>query len=204
MKRQLLFVLLGMIFFAVIIGSVSVYLFTSNQASHLASSLSSRVAVATGLNGILQQTTYDESFLDPHDEALRITGASWQGVIEIQQRADPYVHLTALTAAGSQLEADCLTPTSAVGVQFWGDENDGWATVVVDDQYEWRGNILNFTGYVEISDLPLAAHTIRITALGEPGKVGGESHVTLAGISCRQRGPVSTILERIFLPWVAN
>ena len=124
MKRQLLFVLLGMIFFAVIIGSVSVYLFTSNQASHLASSLSSRVAVATGLNGILQQTTYDESFLDPHDAALRITGASWQGVIEIQQRADPYVHLTALTAAGSQLEADCLAPTSAVGVQFWGDENE--------------------------------------------------------------------------------
>ncbi len=204
MKRQLLFVLLGVLLFGVIVGSVSIYLFTPNATTQLASYLSSRVAFATGLNGILQQSAYDESFLDPHDQALRITGASWQGVIEIQQRADPSVHLTALTGAGSQLEADCLTPTTAIGVQFWGDENDGWATVVVDDEYEWRGNIWNFTEYIEVSELPLAAHTIRITALGEAGQEGGESHVTLAGISCRQRGPGSTILERILLPLIFN
>lgn len=202
LKKRLYLFLGTLLLVLLLVGAVGTYLLTNSEVEMVVSNLSNRVAVVVGVDDVLQQTAYDNLFLDPHGDALQIVGESWRGVTEIHQRADPYVHLLALTTSGSWLEANCVQPTHSVGVQFWGDGNDGWATLVVDGEYEWRGNVHEYKEYVEMTDLPLTSHTIRIEAVGEPGTPGGDVHVTLAGISCQQRGPGLSRIQQIFLPLI--
>ncbi len=208
MQRQWILLTGGIILVVAILGGGAFYwpstTATAPSLQRLASSLSNRIAVVTDVADLLHQTPYSDTFLDPHTESIEINGESWRGVTEIHQRADPYVHLVALTMPGSQLTATCAAPTSTIGVQFWGDENDGWVQVTVDDEYEWRGNTHDNKNYVEITDLPFAEHTVRIEALGDVGATGGGSHVTIAGISCQRLGPGGIINQRIFLPLIFN
>jgi hypothetical protein len=70
-----------------------------------------------------------------------------------------------------------------VGVQFWGDQNDGWARVLVDGTEVWRGSTYGTSGdpaagayvkYLEISGLATGAHTVRVECLGINGAGGGD------------------------------
>ena len=208
MKQQWILLIGGIVLIVASLGGGALYWMsttaTAPSLQRLAASLSNRISVVTDVPNVLERTPYGETFLDPHAAAIEISGESWRGVTEIHQRDDPYVHLVALTTPGSQLATTCAAPTSTIGVQFWGDENDGWAQVTVDGEYEWRGNTRNNKSYVEITDLPFAEHTVRIEALGDAGATGGGSHVTIAGISCQRLGPGSTVNQRIFLPLIFN
>ncbi len=204
MKKQIVVVAIGILIF-VLLGLIGLNL-VNMDAERLASSLTNRIAIVTDLDDVLIKTDYDATFLDPHDRAIQITGESWPGSTEIHQRVNPYVHLLGLTEKGSQLEVTCTEPTTTIGVQFWRDDNDGWAFIIVDDEYELERNVWNLKEYIEITDLPLRPHQIRVEAAGEPGHAGagGGIHVTVAGISCRQLGPGLNRMQMIFLPLIIN
>lgn len=62
-------------------------------------------------------------------------------------------------------------PATSIGIQIWGDDNDGLARVSVDGKIMWegdtRGQDANWPGgafvrYLAIDYLPLGAHTVRI------------------------------------------
>ena len=69
--------------------------------------------------------------------------------------------------AGSWIEARVNVETTEVGVQLWGDENDGWGRILVDDLEVWYGDASGtppnyFIKYLVISGLPLGTHVIRV------------------------------------------
>jgi hypothetical protein len=67
------------------------------------------------------------------------------------------------------------TNTTKLGVQLWGDGNDGWARVRVDGESLWTGNVYNSIMYLEISDLDPGSHTIRVECMGIKGyEMGGD------------------------------
>ena len=89
----------------------------------------------------------------------------------------------ALMEKGQWIEANIQANASNVGVQFWGDTNDGWGRVLVDGQEVWRGNTygsdVNYPGsafvkYLEISGLTPGTHTVRVENLGQVGAGGGD------------------------------
>ena len=101
---------------------------------------------------------------------------------------DPFV---ALTTTDQWVEGVCTTATAMVGVQFWGDENDGWARVLVDGVERWRGNTYGqspdlFVRFLSIRDLAPAPHVIRIEPLGQRGSnnPGSNIHVSVYAIVC--------------------
>jgi len=70
------------------------------------------------------------------------------------------------------------TAVDSVGIQFWGDTNDGWVRVLVDGAEKWRGSIYGsdddpFIRYLKMTNLGAGPHTIRVEALGDPGLGGG-------------------------------
>lgn len=92
-----------------------------------------------------------------------------------------YQEWVALQSAGSFIEARADSATS-VGVQFWGDQNDGVARVLVDGQLVWEGNTYGsdpnypgnaFVKYLKISGLPRGPHAIRVEHTGVVGAGGG-------------------------------
>jgi hypothetical protein len=111
---------------------------------------------------------------------IRDSGNLWRGGF-----------LVALMSPDQWIEAQCLDPAHTVGVQFWGDENDGWARIRVNGQEQWVGNTHGVAGnlfvrYVEISGFPADLHVVRVEArppLNAPPSGGdangGESGVEL-------------------------
>lgn len=84
----------------------------------------------------------------------------------------------ALRGPGTFVEASVLF-TGEVGVQFWGDTNDGLCRVLVDGQEVWKGDThgtdVNWPGgayvkYLYVSGLLPGPHTIRVEFVG-PGDV---------------------------------
>ncbi|MDD5095009.1 MAG: cohesin domain-containing protein [Dehalococcoidia bacterium] len=82
-----------------------------------------------------------------------------------------YYQWISLMGTGSWVEADTTISTATVGIQFWGDSNDGWATVYIDGSEAWKGNTHGtdgywpggaFVNYLEISGIPSTSHTIRV------------------------------------------
>ena len=71
------------------------------------------------------------------------------------------------------------TATTRVGVQLWGDGNDGWARVRVDGQSLWTGNVYNNIMYLDISDLEPGSHTIRVECMGIIGTEFGGDDVAM-------------------------
>lgn len=115
------------------------------------------------------------------------------------RRYDPVL---ALTSTDQWAEGVCMVPSTMVGVQFWGDENDGWARVLVDGTERWRGNTYGrapnlFVRFLEIRDLPAAPHVVRIEPVGQNGTAlpGGNIHVSVYAVICGL-----PVRSEIFLP----
>ncbi len=99
-----------------------------------------------------------------------------------------YHEWLALQEQAGWIEAVCNGPVSRVGVQFWGDSNDGGARVFVDSEALWRGNTYGtdtdgFVRWLEITNLPPGRHTVRVQATGRKG-LGGGSDVTVYFFGC--------------------
>jgi len=97
---------------------------------------------------------YDDTFLDPHSDKINSRGVIWQGVNEDPQNPQRAINLIAVTNMASWLETQYDEPSRAIGVHGWGNEEDGWARVTVDSDYEWAGDIWNTNQYIEITSLP--------------------------------------------------
>jgi len=102
-----------------------------------------------------------------------------------------YDPVVALTATDQWVEGVCTAPTSMAGVQFWGDENDGWARVLIDGVERWRGNTYGqspdlFIRFLAIRNLSAGPHVIRVEPLGERGSSnpGSNIHVSVYAIVC--------------------
>ena len=74
---------------------------------------------------------------------------------------------------GDWIEATTAESFSAMGVQFWGAPQSGWARVLFDGVEVWRGltsslgfEQLQYGGYIEISGFQPGQHTIRAEGLG--------------------------------------
>ncbi|MCB0105671.1 MAG: hypothetical protein KDE53_07175, partial [Caldilineaceae bacterium] len=122
--------------------------------------------------------------------------------IYASETARTYDPVLALTRTDEWAEGVCMVGSTMVGVQFWGDENDGWARVLVDGVERWRGNTYGrspdlFIHFLEVRDLKRAPHVIRVEPLGQPGTTlaGGNSHVSIYAVVCGM--PVET---EIFVP----
>ena len=87
-----------------------------------------------------------------------------------------FSEILALLQPGQSLESTNSAPSTVVGLQFWGDTNDGWARVLVDGEEVWTGNTHGsddnypggaFVNYLQISGLPNEPHTIRVEHMGQ-------------------------------------
>ena len=108
----------------------------------------------------------------PSEFQITTSGSIWR-----------YHQWIALMQEGSWVEAKTTVATDTVGIQFWGDTNDGWARVLVDGSEVWTGSIYgsdgNYPGgafikYLDISGLDSSTHTIRIENMGINGAGGGD------------------------------
>ncbi|MBN2556250.1 MAG: right-handed parallel beta-helix repeat-containing protein [Anaerolineales bacterium] len=83
----------------------------------------------------------------------------------------------ALMNGGDWIEATHAgTAITSAGVQFWGDNDDGLARVLVDGVERWVGSVYGengnypggaFVNYLYFTDLGSGPHTIRVEAVGE-------------------------------------
>jgi hypothetical protein len=95
---------------------------------------------------------------------------------------------------GDWIEATTEAGFSAIGVQFWGALQGGWARILFEGVEVWRGltsslgfEQLRFGGYVEISGFELQQHTIRTESLGF------DYHpLTVAGFGFSREGGVAS------------
>jgi hypothetical protein len=74
---------------------------------------------------------------------------------------------------GNWIEATTDLPFKAIGVQFFGEAQIGWARVLFDEEEVWRGNTADLYvksgrhgGYIEITGFEPGHHTIRAESLG--------------------------------------
>jgi len=74
---------------------------------------------------------------------------------------------------GNWIEATTDLPFKAIGVQFFGEAQIGWARVLFDGEEVWRGNTADLYvksgrhgGYIEITGFEPGQHTIRAESLG--------------------------------------
>ena len=73
-----------------------------------------------------------------------------------------------------------LVDVNCIGVQFWGDDNDGWARVLLDGFEIWRGDTYgtilsdpnSFVKYLEVCNLLPGKHTVRVEHMGMQGAGG--------------------------------
>lgn len=110
----------------------------------------------------------------------------------------------AIQGPGAWIELACKQPSTLVGVHFWGDENDGFARVLVDGEEVWQGNTYGPVGAqfyhrLEMAGLPLDRHVLRVETLGQNGGPGGAggSDVMIYDFSCMAEMP-----PRLYLPYV--
>ncbi|WP_340818861.1 LamG-like jellyroll fold domain-containing protein [Methanolobus sp. WCC4] len=122
--------------------------------------------------------TNTEHTAPPSEFEITTSGATWpSGPI---WRHD---NVIALMDPSGWIEAKTTVATDTVGLQFWGDTNDGWARVLVDGSEVWTGSVygsdVNYPGgafvkYLEISGLERSTHTIRVECMGIKGAGGGD------------------------------
>lgn len=139
------------------------------------------------------------AYADPDSELDR----SWSAFYDLHPGTSDYARIywsegarvydptVALTATDQWVEGVCAAPTSMAGVQFWGDENDGWARVLIDGVERWRGNTYGqapdlFIRFLSIRNLSAGPHVIRIEPLGQrgSGNPGSNIHVSVYAIVC--------------------
>lgn len=106
-----------------------------------------------------------------------------------------------LSGVGNSIYTTTQIATTQVGVQFWGDENSGWAQIKIDGLIRWVGNTLHSQEYVEIDDLDMRNHTITVEALGQPGSPSGGSEVRIVAFG---HGVVGSERYKVFLPIITK
>lgn len=102
---------------------------------------------------------------------------------------------------GDWVEATTDRPFTAMGVQFWGDFQTGWARVLFDGVEVWRGNTTEIWskydrhgGYIEISGFGPGRHTIRAESLNfdyHPVPVASFGFSDRAGVEPGRTEPVA-------------
>lgn len=107
------------------------------------------------------------------------------------------VWVVTLLGGTGKVQATLQTPTTAVGVQFWGNAGCGWAQIRVDNHIRWVGNTVNLRSYVEIYDLTPGTHVVTVETLGQQGQPDGGSEVRVAGFGY---GVVGSMKNKVFLP----
>ncbi len=82
-----------------------------------------------------------------------------------------YNQWISVSDADGWIEARTTVATTSMGVQFWGDDNDGWATVYIDGVEIWTGDTRGsdnqypggaFVKYLQVSGLSNSTHTLRV------------------------------------------
>ena len=102
--------------------------------------------------------------------------------IAYTENAGPWYEWLVLKEPGDWVQAASPEGYRALGIQFWGDETNGWASVILDGVEVWRGDVTafgtdgtNYFVYVELTGEVSGAHTLRTEVLGLPGKAGGDN-----------------------------
>lgn len=110
----------------------------------------------------------------------------------------------ALLEAGQWIELSCFSPSFLVGVYFRGDENDGYARVYVDGAEVWHGDTYGpvgnqFDRHLEVPNLPVGPHTLRIEATGQIGGEGTSkgNDVAILAFSCTIEMPYNLFLPQV-------
>ncbi|MGW8249434.1 MAG: hypothetical protein ACWGO1_02240, partial [Anaerolineales bacterium] len=74
---------------------------------------------------------------------------------------------------GDWIEASTELPFSAMGVQFLGETQMGWARLLLDDQVIWQGDVSEIGeeksrhgGYVQVSGFAPGKHKLRVESMG--------------------------------------
>ena len=138
-----------------------------------------------------------------------ITGGSiWRGTLKPSQEEE--FDLLALTSPDSWAEVSWSEPSAVVGIQFAGNQDDGWARILVDGEKLWESNTFGVQGkfhrYVEFSGLDDAPHTVRVEVVGRIGTEGGGIDVSLTAFGLGKVSAENQIDNsmQIFMPFVAS
>lgn len=98
------------------------------------------------------------------------------------EEAGPWYEWIVLREPGQFIQASSPAGYSALGIEFWGDETNGWARVTLDGVEVWRGDTtaytfdgINYFFYVEVTGIDPGPHTLRAEVLGQPGIAGGDN-----------------------------
>lgn len=98
------------------------------------------------------------------------------------ENAGPWYEWLVLKEPGDWAQASSPAGYSALGIQFWGDQTNGWASVILDGVEVWRGDItaygtdgVNYFVYVELTGEVGGPHTLRTEVLGQNGAGGGDN-----------------------------
>ncbi len=93
--------------------------------------------------------------------------------ISYDENTIPYGIHRVLWWNGNWIEATTDLPFNAIGVQFYGEAQIGWARVLFDGEEVWRGNTADLYeklgrhgGYIEITGFEPGHHTLRAESLG--------------------------------------
>jgi hypothetical protein len=96
--------------------------------------------------------------------------------------AGPWYEWMVLKEPGDWIQATSPEGFSAAGVQFWGDQTNGWARVTLDGVEIWRGDVTafgsdgtNYFVYIEASGIDPGGHILKAEVLGQNGIGGGDN-----------------------------
>jgi len=102
--------------------------------------------------------------------------------VTVSEDAGPWHQWMVLREPGQFIQAVSPEGYSALGIQFWGDDTNGWARVTLDGVEVWRGDIttygtdgVNYFVYVEITGDVSGPHTLRVEVVGQNGAGGGDN-----------------------------
>jgi hypothetical protein len=100
--------------------------------------------------------------------------------ITYTENAGPWYEWLVLKEPGDWIQASSPAGYSALGIQYWGDQTNGWASLILDGVEVWRGDVtaygtdgVNYFVYVELTGEISGPHTLRTEVLGQNGVGGG-------------------------------
>jgi formylglycine-generating enzyme required for sulfatase activity len=140
--------------------------------------------------------------------ANSVDRASREGIeISYQPESIPFGLNRVLWWDGDWIEASTDRPFTALGVQFLGAHQTGWARVLFDGVEVWRGNTTaiwskygRHGGYIEISGFEPGPHTLRAESLGfdyHPVPVASFGFSEQGGVESREPIAVVTRIAEV-------
>ncbi len=102
--------------------------------------------------------------------------------VTFSDTAGPWYEWIVLREIGDAIQAASPAGYTSVGIQFWGDQTNGWTRVTLDGVEVWRGDTtaygtdgVNYFVYVEFSGVEPGPHTLAAELIGQPGAAGGDN-----------------------------